>query len=76
MKKETAELIQKYTQSGKITMESVEEGLKIESDLTDDQVLELVQLEYGNSPQNVDALFDVILRKVGKMAIDYAKTQL
>lgn len=76
MKKETAELLQKYTQSGKITLEQVPEGLKIESDLTDDQVAEIVKLEYGNSEQDVNALFDVILRKIGKMAIEYAKSQV
>lgn len=73
MKKETAELLQKHHGLNKFTFTDVPEGLKIEADLTDSEVAEIVAAEYGTTDQNVNELFNVILKKLVKLGLDNAK---
>lgn len=73
MKKETAELLQKYTTSGNMTFAPVDEGIEVKYNLSDAEILELVEAEYGNPVQDVNELFTVIIKNVVKMALENVK---
>lgn len=73
MKKETAELLQKYSTSGNLTFAPVSEGIEVKYDLSDAEILELVETEYGKPVQDVNELFTVIIKKVVKLALENAK---
>jgi hypothetical protein len=73
MKKETAELLQKHHNNNKFTFTDVPEGLQIDSDLTDTEVEEIVKCEYGTPTQDVNALFEVIMKKLVKLGLEHGK---
>ena len=69
MKKQTLELLLKHITTGRIEFSDVDEGLAVEHDLTDDELRELVELEYGTTSQSVDELFKVLCKKLLKEAL-------
>lgn len=76
MKQETASLISKYTKANRLSFEEATDGLSLNHNLTDEEKLELVKLEYGNHiTGDIDELFIRIMRNVIKMAITYAKEE-
>lgn len=71
MKPETAALLKKFHNSKRLQFLSTERGLELDHDLSDEEKLELVQNEYGNSlTGSVDDLFVVIIKKIVRMASD------
>lgn len=71
MKKQTAETLQKYLPRFSFALET--EGLKIDHDLTDEEILEIVESEYGSTSQNVENLFHIIMKKAVKMAVENSR---
>lgn len=71
MKKQTAETLQKYLP--RFSFEFTEKGLEIDYDLTDSEILDIVEQEYGTNPQNPDTLFQIIMKKAVKLAVENAK---
>jgi hypothetical protein len=45
----------------------------VDHDLTDEEILEIVESEYGPTSQNVEGLFHIIMKKAVKLAIDKSK---
>lgn len=73
MKKETAELLKLHLEKKKFAFESSDLGIEFRHDFTDDEILELVQSEYGKTiAQPVDELFKVVVKNLLKQGIEYA----
>lgn len=75
MKKETAELLRNYLHLGQIRFGPAESGIEIDYTLTDEELLTLVETEYGKTQQDVQKLFQCILRTAIKAASDLAKAE-
>ena len=74
MKQQTADLIKKHFDNNRFEFAPVDSGLSFNHDLSDDEIIELVQSEYGTSlTQSTDELFKVILKKLMNMGIEHAK---
>lgn len=73
MKIETATKLQEYSQSEKLKFTVVDSGIDVTYTLTDEEIQELVELEYGKTLQSVPELFKCILAKVVKLAVEKAK---
>lgn len=63
LKIETATKLQEFSQSDKLKFEIVDTGIDVTYTLTDEEILELVELEYGQTAQDVLELFKCILSK-------------
>lgn len=74
MKIETAKKLQEL--SDRLKFEIVDEGIDVTYDLTDEEIRELVELEYGQTKQDVVELFKCILKKVIKLSVEKAKEDL
>lgn len=72
MKKETAELLIALNNAGKITYTGTDAGLAIDNTLSLEEMSQLVELEYGRTEQDVEQLFEVLMRKAVKAAAEYA----
>jgi hypothetical protein len=70
MKKETLTKLAELVKAERLKFEDVPEGLAVNHDLTDDELKELVQLEYGNVTQDTVALFTVMCKKLAKQALE------
>ena len=76
MKIETAELLSKLLQNNRLQFVEDDQGLVLEHNLTDQEKLQLVELEYGKQlAKTVDDFFIEIMHKTIRMAIDMAKRQ-
>lgn len=74
MKIQTAELLKKHLDNGSFEFVPSEKGLEFNYELSDDEVLAIVETEYGSSlTQPVDELFKVIVKKLVNNAIEKAK---
>ena len=70
MKQETLLKLQELTQNSRLQFEDVAEGLAVNHDLSDSEMLELVQIEYGTITQPVEELFAVICKKLVRQALE------
>lgn len=75
MKQETATKLKEYIDNKRIEFSDVEEGFSIDFDLEDSEILELVELEYGKTTQDVMALFQCVLKNAIKLAITATKDE-
>lgn len=76
MKPETAALFKKHLDNDKFAFIPSENGLAFNYELTDDEVLEIVNAEYG--PElvgDVEDLFKSIVKKLVKLGAEHASTQ-
>lgn len=73
MKTETAQKLKELIENNRIEFEDVPEGLAVNHDLTDAELEQFVQLEYGQITQPVVELFTVICKKAVKLAMEKAK---
>lgn len=74
MKPETLELLKAHQDKDNFTVEFKESDLHFLYTLTDSEVREIVEAEYGPSiTQSQDELFRVIIKKLLQMGIEYAK---
>lgn len=76
VKKETILKFQEYLSQDKLELNSTDTGISVDYDLTDDELKELVELEYGQTSQDVVQLFTVLCKKLVKIGIDYAKNEI
>ena len=63
MKEETLKKLKELAQSQKISFGTVPEGLSVEYNLTDEELRELVELEYGQTSQSLESLFTTLCKK-------------
>lgn len=76
MKTETAALLEKFHLSSRLKFIASEKGLELEHDLTDQEKLELVTTEYGNTiVGNIDGLFIKIMKNLIHLAAEKAKIE-
>lgn len=76
MKLETANLLKAHLENKKFEITPAEGGISFEYDLTDDDILEIVEAEYGTSiTQPVPDLFKVIVKDLLKTAVEFAKKE-
>jgi hypothetical protein len=74
MKPETATLLKKHLENNKFEFTNTEEGLAFNYELTDDEVLEIVNAEYGpNLVGDVEELFKSIVKKLVKLGAEHGK---
>lgn len=71
MKQQTADKLRSFLP--RFQFDFTEKGLEINHDLTDSEILDIVEQEYGTNPQNVDSLFHIIMKKAVKLAVENAK---
>lgn len=71
MKQQTADLFRTFIP--RFSFQWSDEGLKVEHDLTDEEILSVVEQEYGPTTQHVEELFNIILKKAVKLAVDSAR---
>jgi N-methylhydantoinase B/oxoprolinase/acetone carboxylase alpha subunit len=68
MKSETAAKLKELVQSQRVKFEATEKGIEVDFDLTDEELREFVELEYGQTTQDVVQLFQCILKTAIKLA--------
>lgn len=68
MKQETLKKLQELVQSQRLEFTDVAEGVAVNHDLTDAELKELVEIEYGTTSQDIVKLFTVICKKLLKEA--------
>ena len=73
MKKETALKLSELLQSKRVTFEPANGGFSVDYDLSDDELRQFVELEYGQTSQDIVQLFTKICTKLVKIAADLAK---
>lgn len=76
MKQQTALKLKELCDAKKIEFSPVPEGISVDYDLTDDELREFVEIEYGQTQQSVVELFTAICKKAVKLAVDHAKTEV
>lgn len=73
MKSTTAELLKKHLDDNRFTIAPSSEGLKFDYELSDEEVAEIVEAEYGATlSAPVEDLFKVIIKKLVKMGFENA----
>lgn len=76
MKTQTALIIQSYKDANQLKFEHTEKGIELEHNLSDEQMRQLVEAEYGSSlTSTVDELFKVIMKNLVKSALEKAKSE-
>ena len=70
MKDQTLAKFKELSQNKRILFTDVAEGLQLEHDLTDSELAEIVQIEYGQTEQSVVELFTVLCKKLVKHALE------
>lgn len=74
MKIETANLLKQHLEDKKFEIKPTDKGLEFNYELSDGEVLEIVEAEYGKSiVQPVPDLFKIIVKDLLKLGIEYAK---
>lgn len=74
MKTETLAHFQKHLENKRFEITFAKSSLQFDHDFSDDEILEIVSAEYGNSlTQSVSALFEVIVKKLMRTGVEYAK---
>lgn len=74
MKQSTAELLKKHLDKGSFEFVPSDSGIEFTYELTDDEVKEIVESEYGTSlTAPVDELFKAVIKKLIKAGVDHAK---
>ena len=74
MKLETAQLLSAHLEQKRFSVTPKEDQLEFSYDLSDDEILAIVETEYGTSiTQSVPDLFRVIVKDLMKSAIEFAK---
>lgn len=68
MKPSTAEKLKELVQSQSVTFTASDKGIEVDYTLTDEELREFVELEYGQTSQNVVDLFKCILKEAIKLA--------
>lgn len=77
MKLETANLLKTHHEAGKFEFESKDSQIEFQHDLSDSDILEIVESEYGKSiVQPVPDLFRAIIKGLLKTAIEFAKKEV
>lgn len=76
MKKQTAEKLLELNTAERLKFDFTDAGIELSHDLSDEELKELVELEYGQTQQSVLELFKCIIKEVVKTSIDYAKKEL
>lgn len=69
MKIETLKKLQELVNAKRLEFSDVPEGLAVNHDLSDEELKELVELEYGQVTQSVVDLFTVMCKKLLKDAL-------
>lgn len=76
MKLDTANLLKAHLENKKFEIIPVDEGISFEYELTDEEILGIVEAEYGSSiTQPVPDLFKVIVKDLLKTAVEFAKKE-
>jgi hypothetical protein len=76
MKQDTIDLLKSYLDQKKFEFAPTDDGLELKYELTDDEKLKLVELEYGTKlTGTVDELFVAIMKKLVKLAVEKAKEE-
>lgn len=70
MKQETLHKLAQLTSQKRLQFEDVAEGLAVNHDLSDEEMTELVHLEYGETSQSKEELFKCICKKLVKSALE------
>ena len=70
MKPETLTKLKLFIDQNRIELRESSEGLAIDFDLTDEELSQFVELEYGQTKQNVVELFKCIVKKAVKSALE------
>jgi hypothetical protein len=74
MKSETAHLLKKHFEAGKFTFAPIDTSVQVDYDLSDAEVKEIVETEYGTALSGpVEDLFKVIVKKLLSLGIEHAK---
>lgn len=74
MKQTTAELLKKHLDKGSFEFVPSDSGIEFTYELTDGEVQEIVESEYGTSlTAPVDELFKAVIKKVINIGIEHAK---
>ena len=74
MKKQTAAKLKELLDNEKIVFSDSGTDIVVNYDLTNEELRELVEIEYGQTQQSVVELFTVLCKKVVKLA--YEKTKV
>lgn len=76
MKSETLSLLKQHLDAGKFEFVPVESGIQFDYELSDDEVKDIVEKEYGaNFVGPVEELFKVIVKKLISIGIEHAKKE-
>lgn len=74
MKTTTAQLLKKHLEDQRFEFNITDNNVEFTHNFNDDEILELVQSEYGTSlTQPVDELFKALIKRVIKIGVDHAK---
>lgn len=70
MKPETLQLLAQLQSQSRIEFTDTGTDLAINYDLTDNELRELVELEYGKTSQSLEELFKCLCKKAVKLALE------
>jgi hypothetical protein len=73
VKIQTLEKLHEFVNDNRIEFTEDPKGLAVKYDLSDEELSELVQIEYGQTSQSVVELFTVMCKKLVKIALEQEK---
>lgn len=74
MKESTLLKLKTIIEDGRIKFESTDKGVAVEYEVESDEIEDIVTAEYGTPTQNMEDLFEVILKRLVKESLNYAKS--